>query len=238
MSKVLLAVSGHAGSGKDTVADMLVREGFVKVALADPLKRICFDVFNFTEAQLWGPSEERNKPDKRYIRMKRGELGVAETILKNSEFVLERHPNPIEDVYLTPRYALQTLGTEWGRDCYKDVWIDYGLEVAQALMSGAGNYTALKGFEPHVEPDDIAGVVFSDIRFKNEFDKLRSIGGKIIRIRRNNVTGTPAGGVVGHASEEEQDEVDDSFFDAVIDNNGTMEELSAKVTEIHKRFAR
>jgi hypothetical protein len=93
---------------------MLVDEGFVKVALADPLKRICFDVFNFTEAQLWGPSEERNKPDKRYLRMAKGALGVTERIVKNSEFVLERCANPEEDIFLTPRYALQTLGTRVG----------------------------------------------------------------------------------------------------------------------------
>jgi hypothetical protein len=63
------------------------------------------------------------------------------------------------------------------------VWIDYGLEVASALMNGAGNYTALGGFEVHPEPDAIAGVVFSDIRFINEFNKLRDIGGRIIRVR-------------------------------------------------------
>jgi len=47
---MIIGVAGNAGSGKDTVADHLVKHhGFVKVALADPLKRICREVFDFSE---------------------------------------------------------------------------------------------------------------------------------------------------------------------------------------------
>lgn len=58
---------GTAGSGKDTLADLLRdNDKFVKIALADPLKRIARDVYDFTDEQLWGPSANRNEPDKRY----------------------------------------------------------------------------------------------------------------------------------------------------------------------------
>lgn len=51
-----------AGSGKDTVAEMLVeRHGFVRVALADPMKRFCRDVFGWSPKTLWGPTDERNR---------------------------------------------------------------------------------------------------------------------------------------------------------------------------------
>lgn len=61
----VVGVVGLARSGKDTLADWLVaNRHFCKVALADPLKRICHDVFGFTEAQLWG--NERDVPDLRW----------------------------------------------------------------------------------------------------------------------------------------------------------------------------
>ena len=47
---MILGISGLAGSGKDTVADILVKhQQCVKVSFADPLKRICRDVFDFTD---------------------------------------------------------------------------------------------------------------------------------------------------------------------------------------------
>ena len=105
----IIGLSGFAGTGKDTVADILVeRHNYVKVSMADPLKRFCCDALDFSTDQLWGPSELRNKPDDRYKR-KSGEK-------------------------LTPRYALQTLGTEWGRDCYPDIWVDYAIDVAERLF--------------------------------------------------------------------------------------------------------
>ena len=63
----LTALVGQANSGKDTVAGYFVNNhNFVQVALADPLKRLGSKVFEFTEEQLWGPSEYRNALDPRY----------------------------------------------------------------------------------------------------------------------------------------------------------------------------
>ena len=59
---MIVAVSGVAGSGKDTFSDYLVVDhGFCRLALADPLKRFCQEVFGFTDRQLWGPSEARSE---------------------------------------------------------------------------------------------------------------------------------------------------------------------------------
>jgi hypothetical protein len=61
---VIIALCGLAGSGKDSAAAALVaRRGFVKISLADPLKRICADVFGWDRDRLWGPSARRNEPD-------------------------------------------------------------------------------------------------------------------------------------------------------------------------------
>lgn len=61
---MIIALTGTAGSGKSTAAAALVeRRGFVEIALADPLKRICQDVFGWDRERLWGPSAKRNEPD-------------------------------------------------------------------------------------------------------------------------------------------------------------------------------
>lgn len=74
---MLIAIAGRTvdskgrmcnmGSGKSTVANTLIEKfGFVQVGLADPMRRFCQEVYQFSDNQIWGPSEYRNAPDKRY----------------------------------------------------------------------------------------------------------------------------------------------------------------------------
>lgn len=194
----ILGVSGKAGAGKDTFADALVEQGFVKVSQADPMKRFCFEVLGVSEAALWGPSAERNRPI--------AHLGG-----------------------LTARHALQTLGTEWGRACFEDMWIEYALRVARTLLSPViecdrpWKYTPQRGLylgEEHEAP--ARGVVISDVRFANEMNAIKRCGGRVFRIRRPS---TLEGAAASHASECEQDEIPDSAFDVVIENSRTVADL-------------
>jgi radical S-adenosyl methionine domain-containing protein 2 len=50
----LVALSGRSGSGKDAVAGHLVERGYVRVAIADTLKRAMQSLFELDEGQLWG----------------------------------------------------------------------------------------------------------------------------------------------------------------------------------------
>ena len=149
---MIIGISGKAGSGKDTVADFLVRDySYVKVALADEMKRICMRVFDFSYEQLWGPSEKRNEPDLRYPRGEKqlfssgstlvyvdAECSIALAEAAAQRPLTEAEKERIHDGYfkdfLTPRHALQQLGTEWGRSCYVNVWVDYALRVAKELL--------------------------------------------------------------------------------------------------------
>jgi len=63
---LIVAISGVAGSGKDSAADALVAIGFERMALADPMKRFAREVYGFTDDQLWGPSSSRNAIDPRW----------------------------------------------------------------------------------------------------------------------------------------------------------------------------
>ena len=252
--QVIIGISGKAGSGKDTVADFLVKNhSFVKVSLADPLKRICQDVFGFSYAQLWGPSEMRNAPDERYPRStflygvsEPKSVKLIDGRLPPSDFdgVEEAMKNmkPVTE-YLTPRRALQQLGTEWGRACYPNIWIEYGLRVAKRLedrvtlgdrLGDPMGYLPELGLVPlHEHPslnDDISGTVFADIRFKNEVAEFKKAGAKLIRIVRGGAG--LSGAAAQHVSEAEQDQIPDTEFDAVIHNEGTLEDLRLQVESV------
>lgn len=56
---VILGISGLKGSGKDTIADYLVKNhNFVKVSFADALKDGCKAIFGFNDRQLYGDLKE------------------------------------------------------------------------------------------------------------------------------------------------------------------------------------
>lgn len=189
-------ISGFARSGKDTVAERLVeRHGFVRVGWADPIRRFCQEIFGFSDEQVYGGRKEDQ--DQRYPRAGR--------------------PN------LTPREAMQTLGTEWGRTCFPEVWIRYGMRLARKLLDEAGwTYDPRVGLKTAVRWQ-AAGVVFSDCRFRNELEAVRAAGGVLVRVKRPGRDGQV--GVAGHPSEREQQEIPDEFFDLVLDNSGTLDEL-------------
>lgn len=66
-------------------------------------------------------------------------------------------------------------------------------------------------------PDSTKRVVVTDVRFPNEADAIRAIGGKVYRVERDGV-----GPVNGHVSETA---LDLYAFDGVIPNDGTVEDL-------------
>lgn len=79
----------------------------------------------------------------------------------------------------TPRHAMQTLGTEWGRALiHSDLWVNAAMEMAADVLDHGGR------------------VVIDDMRFGNEVKAVKSNGGIIIRINRPGV-----GPVNAHTSE-------------------------------------
>lgn len=64
----------------------------------------------------------------------------------------------------TPRFAMQTLGTEWGREMISpDLWVNAWLVTM---------------------PRHAPGIVAEDVRFPNECLAIRKLGGLIVEIAR------------------------------------------------------
>lgn len=107
---------------------------------------------------------------------------------------------------LTPRHAMQTLGTEWGRGCMgPDFWVRMWERQARWRMK----------FEERIVADDA--------RFPNEVEAVRSLGGVALLIRR---PGTSP--VALHESERRFSELAGT---KLVVNDGTLEELYARVDE-------
>lgn len=203
----IIGLVGQAGSGKDTTASLikdLAGERVHLMALADPLKIFLMEVFGWTEEQLWGPSYLRDVPDSRFPR-RTVEKYEGEAIYTETE-------------YLTPRYALQTLGTEWGRNCYKNVWVDYAMREAKDILEYS--YKDL--------------VVIADCRFVNEAKAIKEGGGVVWRIAR---PGSQTTKLAGHSSETEQADPEmDQYVESVILNDGEIADLRTQVRDLLRKL--
>lgn len=207
-----------AGAGKDEVARrLLTKHNFISLAWADPLKRFIKEVYDFPDEALWGESDARIRPDERYPRPDGG--------------------------FLTPRFALQSLGTDWGRNCYLNTWVDYGIRTAKKILNGTP-YTPKDGLiYSHIpqamreKPKGPNGVVFSDVRFMNELNAIKVAGGFAVRIKRklNTAYDEKAMNLL-HNSETELPNQSDDLFDYVINNNATLDDLMAEIDNMVSYF--
>jgi hypothetical protein len=205
---MIVGVVGFLGSGKGSLGDLLAEKyGYEKMAFADPVKDATAAAFSWPREMLEGDTKEsrewREKPD---------------------EFWSEKFGFPV-----TPRWALQKMGTEAGRNVFHDtIWVS--------------------SFERRKTADKVAVV---DVRFPNEIDKIKELGGFVVRVVRgpepewyetayneNLATKSELVGLMC-TGERMQDKFPDihysewawigTKYDYVLDNNGSMRDLEANL---------
>jgi len=106
------------------------------------------------------------------------------------------------------RQFLQFIGTEWGRNKDKDIWVNILLKKSSIINSNCFN---------------------DDVRFINEFEALKENGWVCVKINREN---REIKGDTNHSSETSLDIIHDKRWDYIIDNNGTLEEFYNKLDNI------
>ena len=207
---MIIGIVGFIGSGKDTVADYLTNfHGFRRESFANSLKDAVAYVFGWDRTMLEGRTKQAREWREQVDPWWAERLNM---------------PN------LTPRWILQYWGTEVCRKAFHDdMWI-------ASLENKLRNST-----------DDI---VISDCRFPNEIKSIKDAGGIVIRVKRGNdpewyndaadmnagpkctnwslATGRMANLNI-HASETAWV---GTKFDAVLDNNGSIDELYALVKDL------
>ncbi len=179
----LIAFTGKAGAGKSSAADALVEEGWVRVKFADPLKNMMRAFYKSCGLE-----------DSAYIESR-------------IEGAMKEEPDPFLKGR-TPRHAMQTLGSEWGRDCvHQNLWVE------------AWSQKVMNMFDRELD------VVVDDCRFPNEAAAVRALGGRIVEI-----TGRDKGLGKAHQSEQGIGEPD-----MRINNLAALEQFQHDIVYIFSR---
>lgn len=153
MSRLVGLYSPAMGAGKTTLAEALRGHGYKRLPFAGPLKAML-----------------------RTLVMEAG--GSAEDARRVTDGDLKQAPCPWLSG-CTPRHAMQTLGTQWGRQrMHPEFWVNLWRQRAEMELA-AGH-----------------SIVADDMRFPNEAAAIAALGGLTVRIER---PGTMVS--VRHASE-------------------------------------
>lgn len=182
MTGRLIAFTGQAGSGKSTAASALLVHGWARVKFADPLKdmlRAFYRSVGLTEHRIYEKIEGSGK----------------------------EQPCPyLADT--TPRHAMQTLGTDWGRECLGDnVWVNAWHARVRLLL------------------DQGKDVVADDCRFPNEAEAVRLLGGTVVRVRGRGGIGSD------HASEKM-----DLVADITVTNDKSIRQFKDEIVYLLHRL--
>ena len=207
---MIIGVCGFIGSGKDTIADYLVNiHQFRRESFANTLKDACAAVFGWDRTMLEGRTKQAREWREQVDEWWSKRLGQV----------------------ITPRWVLQYWGTEVCRRAFHDdIWI---ASLENKLRTSQ---------------DD---VVISDCRFPNEISAIRAQGGIVIRVvrgpepawyddavamnrgpERNMLWATATQRMENHNIHASETAWVGTGFDAVIDNNGTMDQLFQQITDL------
>lgn len=156
-----IVLSGIAGAGKDSVANILVNDHrWTLYSLAGPLKRFSQDMFGFTDEQVFGPSSARNRPDPRWARpcLHCKKTGQVRSMLRFHECSACNGKGIIDDN--SPRRILQLLGEEYLRQMIHvdALTMRARPEIEKLLFS--------------IDQQGFGGIVINDARNDNDRDNM------------------------------------------------------------------
>lgn len=183
---LVVALTGSAGVGKSTIAEYLVgRYGFQRIRFSDPLKQMLSALL-----------------------LKQG--CTPEYARRCIEGDLKTRAVP-ELGGRTPRHALQTLGTDWGRTLIgADFWLGCWRNAVEPVLRRGP-------------------VVADDCRFENEHDAVKAMGGLVWRVAREGCRPD------SHVSQTEHLGFDVDFN---LVNNGAVTTLLLKVDQQLRAYQR
>ena len=208
---MIIGICGFIGSGKDTIADYLVNiHQFRRESFANTLKDAVSQVFGWDRDMLEGRTRQSREWRERVDPWWAKRLNMPD---------------------LTPRWVLQYWGTEVCRRAFHDdIWI-------AALENKLRNSN-----------DDI---VISDCRFPNEIKSIKAAGGIVVRVVRGvepdwydaavSANRGPNGNVSWALSRAKLERLkvhasESSWvgtkFNAVVDNNSTMDHLFLQISDL------
>lgn len=243
---LIIGLMGESGSGKNLCGDWMVKnKGLVALSFADVFKRFCRDIFGFSDESLWGAAPLRNteviphdftgaQAEKAWdmVKEKIDEHGKdfayhlclgpkeATDYVKLLKGFYEDVRERTNSGKISPRLALQLLGTEYGRSFKDDIWLSCFYKYYVSEIKKGGRYTSNRGIVGYDSNNVATGIVITDLRFKNELKLMKKHGDFVIKIVRLSLLGqaneAEKAGIKGHASETELRSIPDEDFDLIL----------------------
>lgn len=226
---MLFALTGAAGSGKDTAADRILQKypSVTRASLAAPIKELANRWLGINEDYLQRGVKEslvafnikapqfkcldliiydmfKDHPLINMVSVKTVAGAIYDNILKDNMFcnVSEEEVAP-QFLITTPRRILQIIGTEGFRECISDsFWLD-------------------------IAPKE--NVIITDVRFPNEVQWVKDNGGVLVKVVRDNKKIEAS----DHVSEQG---VPDEACDQVVYNHQDIELYSQGMLEVYQMF--
>lgn len=189
---IIIALTGLAGAGKDTVADTLVTHaGFTKMAFADALRTEVAEAFGLGDR--YGILSDRATKEQPHnllalVRCVHSADGIDFVRQLGAEAASLGDPDPDYTAWMlaphSPRQILQCWGTEYRRAQDPDYWTKQARERIEQLM--------IEG-----ERQGYTRIVITDCRFDNEAATVRALGGTLWQVVRPGLQSVEG----GHASQ-------------------------------------
>ena len=206
---MIIGINGKIGSGKDTVGSIIQYLTFCK-----HYNRTDLSYEDFTNSIGWLPTWEIKKFAGKLKQIGSILSGVLVEMFEDQEFK-KLNMNP--EWGMTYREFLQKLGTEAMRDgLHTNVWVN----ALFADYKHSKTCNCKKGCRC---AHDLPNWIITDMRFPNEMEAVELREGVTIKVVR------PGTAVGTHPSETA---LDDAYFDHVISNDGTIEDLVEKVRQV------
>lgn len=162
----VIGLTGPMGSGKDTVADLLTTHcGAYKLAFADALRGEISDAFNIETVFLTRRETKEHPLTALALAHCLDPMFVARMIVQNHHF----NDGPLDlNTPRSPRQIMQWWGTEYRRALEPGYWVR---KAAQRIRYMHQTLAARL-------------IVITDVRFDDEAQLVRALGGQIWQIKR------------------------------------------------------
>ncbi len=200
---MIIGISGKINSGKDLTAE-IIRESFPEynwkiVKFADKLKDVVCILIGCTREQLEDREFKERELGKewqywthpycsgnKFLSRESCEYSLKlyyERTGRHSVSLQEVLKNDIQFSTLTPRLILQLLGTECGRQIiHPNTWVSATMRDYIPLGVSKEHWNRTKGLYKNNIP--YPNWIISDVRYPNEFEAIKNVGGIVIRLDR------------------------------------------------------
>ena len=183
MTSLIGLYSSAPQSGKTLIANILAQKSYRLMSFAEPIKRMAVEFI----------------------------MSLGYTRDQAVKLAWDHKEKEIPEIKKTARYILQTLGTEWGRECIStEIWTECMMHRIALCLK-----------------DKSSKIVIDDVRFANEAEMIKKMGGELWMIVRPSAVKNTS-----HKSEGGLDQWNQ--FDHIILNDGTIADAYQKINEIIK----